>query len=80
MPRIDFFVNVPLTIYFYGATLLTGGNMTAPEIRKKLEDRNLSVVAQRLDIGYQRLRRWNYGVETALKLDELQRLIEYLRK
>ena len=54
--------------------------MTAPEIRKRLEDRNLSVVAQRLGISYQRLRRWNYGVETALKLEELQQVIDYLRK
>jgi len=54
--------------------------MTAPEIRERLKDRNLSYLAGLLEMSYGKLRRWYLGNETALSIEELRRLVEYLRK
>lgn len=54
--------------------------MTAPELRDRLEDRNLKVVAERIDVSYQKLTRWVRGKESALSLEELRKLMEYLKK
>jgi 5-bromo-4-chloroindolyl phosphate hydrolysis protein len=54
--------------------------MTASEARQKLRDRNLRYVAKELEVSYDKLTRWNKGNESALSLEELRRLVEYLRK
>lgn len=54
--------------------------MTAPEMRERLKDRNLVYLSGVLNLSYGRLRRWYLGNENALNIEELRKLIEYLRK
>lgn len=54
--------------------------MTASDARTKLKDRNLRYVAKELELSYAKLYRWTKGNESALSLEELRRLVEYLRK
>ena len=52
------------------------------QTRRRLDDRNLSTVAERIggSISYSRLRRWYLGNETALKIEEIYKVKEYLEK
>lgn len=54
--------------------------MTSIEARDRMRDRNLSYVAKALDIPYSRLRRWVLGNESAISLEQVRKLVEYLRK
>jgi hypothetical protein len=54
--------------------------MTAIEAREKMKDRNLAYVAKVLDIPYSRLRRWCLGNELSITLEQVRKLVEYLRK
>jgi hypothetical protein len=54
--------------------------MTGSDIRYKLRDRNLRFVAKELEVSYDKLYRWTKGNETAMSLEELRKLIDYLRK
>lgn len=54
--------------------------MTSVEAREKMKDRNLRYVSNALDIPYFRLRRWVLGNEAAISLEQVRKLVEYLRK
>ena len=69
--RLTYFINAGTLFYMEGSMI------SNDEIKKKLEDRNVKVVAARIGVSRQTLYNWMAG-KSELSLPTYRNLVEYL--